>query len=232
MRIILQPAFILHSRAYRDTSLLIDLFTLNYGLIKVIAKGARTPKTKLRGLLLPFVPLLVSWSGKTELYTLGKIEPRNINYHLSGNKLISGLYLNELLIRLLPRHDPQPNIFRIYQKTLEELLKTSNIQAPLRLFEKHLLSEIGYGLRWNKDINDQEIIKEAKYYFIPERGFIKSNDRKQQLIAGSSLLELYNGQFTNATALREIKCLLRVLITNLLDRPLKTPELWNLKKDA
>lgn len=227
MRIILQPAFVLHARAYRDTSLLIDLFTLNHGIINIIAKGARTPKNKLRGLLLPFVPLLVSWSGKTELYSLGKVEPQNINYNLSGNRLISGFYLNELLIRLLHRHDPHPNIFRSYQKTLEALHKSQNIQIALRLFEKQLLNEIGYGLTLTKDIDNQKIIKEETYYYLHEQGFIKSSNQNQQLITGNSLLALHNGQFIDAVMLREIKNLLRAIITKLLDRPLKTPELLN-----
>jgi DNA repair protein RecO (recombination protein O) len=225
MRVILQPAFVLHARPFRDTSLLIDLFTLNHGIIGVIAKGARGPKSKLRGLLLPFVPLLVSWSGKTDLYSLGKAETCQINYNLTGNRLISGFYLNELLIKLLHRHDPHPNLFSTYQKTLTALNQSSNIQIALRLFEKQLLSEIGYGLTLTKDLNNQEIINHETYYYLHEQGFVRSHEEQQQLVSGNSLLALHSGQFNDATALREVKILLRAIITKLLDRPLKTPEL-------
>lgn len=227
MRTNLQPAFVLHARAFRDTSLIIDLFTLNHGIINVIARGARAPKTKLRGLLLPFLPLLVSWSGKTELYNLSKVEPHKSSYHLHGKRLISGFYLNELLIRLMHRHDPHPNIFHFYQAALESLHNSENIQVALRLFEKHLLSEIGYGLRLTKDVDNQEIIKEETYYYAHERGFVKSNDQSQSLLTGSSLLALHNGQFTDTVMLRETKGLLRAIIARLLDRPLKTAELLN-----
>ena len=91
-RVVLQPAYVLHTRAFRDTSLLVDLFTLKYGRISCLARGAKSSKSKLRGLLLSFVPLLVSWSGKSDLVTLGKVEADNLAYNLSGTNLLSGFY--------------------------------------------------------------------------------------------------------------------------------------------
>jgi len=225
MRVALQPAFILHTRPFRDSSLLVYLLTLDYGIVTTVARGARAPKNKLRGLLLPFVPLLISWSGKTELYNLTTVEPHQISYGLSGIRLISGFYLNELLLKLLHRHDAYPNIFHCYQTTLEALHQSKNIQVFLRLFEKKLLAAIGYGLKLNTDIENHEIIHNATYYYEHEQGFVRSNDKNKQLISGNSLIALHNEQFTNAAMLQEIKVLFRHILTKLLDRPLKTPEL-------
>jgi DNA repair protein RecO (recombination protein O) len=227
MRVTLQPAFVLHTRIFGDSSLLVDLFTLNYGIITAIAKGVRAPKAKLRGLLLPFVPLLISWSGKTELYHLSKVEPHQVSYCLLGKSLVCGFYLNELLLRLLHHHDAHPELFHIYQTTIAFLNQAKNIQIALRLFEKRLLMSIGYGLSLTEDVENQKIIHDATYYYVHEQGFVRSNDQRQQLFSGNSLLALHHEQFADSAMLREVKILLRNVIAKRLDRPLKTPELLN-----
>jgi len=229
-RVVLQPAFILHTRSFRDTSLLVDLFTLQYGRISTIARGVRSAKSKSRGLLLPFIPLLASWSGKSELMTLGKIEANGLAYDLSGKKLLSGFYLNELLVRLLARHDPHPDIFHAYQDTLSSLQNVKDVQIALRLFEKQLLAKIGYGLQLTKDIQGKPIAAGQYYYYEQERGFIKCqkdlNINTQSIFSGENLLAFHDNKFKDISALREIKYLMRFIFDHLLDnKPLKSREL-------
>lgn len=225
-RVVLQPAYVLHTRAFRDTSLLVDLFTLKYGRISCLARGAKSSKSKLRGLLLSFVPLLVSWSGKSDLVTLGKIETNNQPYNITGTNLLSGLYLNELLVRLLAHHDPHPNIFRIYQNTLNNLQNNENIQITLRLFEKQLLAEIGYGLQLTKDAQNKPILANNYYHYKYEYGFIKCLEHDQNTFSGKSLLALYNNKLADINTLTEIKHLMRLIYNHLLgDKPLKSREL-------
>jgi len=225
-RVVLQPAFVLHTRAFRDTSLLVDLFTIKYGRISCLARGAKSSKSKLRGLLLPFVPLLVSWSGKSDLVTLSKVETNNQPYNITGTNLLSGLYLNELLVRLLAYHDPHPNIFRAYQNTLNNLQNNENIQITLRLFEKQLLAEIGYGLQLTKDAQNKPILANNYYHYKYEHGFIKCLEHDQNTFSGKSLLALYNNKLADINTLTEIKHLMRLIYNHLLgDKSLKSREL-------
>jgi DNA repair protein RecO (recombination protein O) len=225
-RVVLQPAFVLHTRAFRDTSLIVDFFTLKYGRISCLARGAKSSKSKLRGLLLPFVPLLVSWSGKSDLVTLSKIETNNKPYNITGSNLLSGLYLNELLVKLLAQHDPHPNIFRIYQNTLNNLQNNNNIQITLRLFEKQLLAEIGYGLQLTKDASGQAILSNNYYQYKYEHGFINCFEHEPNAFSGKSLLALHHNKLTDMNTLTEIKHLMRLIYNHLLgDKPLKSREL-------
>jgi len=234
-RVNLQPAFVLHGRPFRDTSLLLELFTLNYGRISAVARGARSAKSKVRGLLLPFVSLLLSWSGKSELMTITKIEPNNLSYNLFGNNLLIGLYLNELLVRLLHRHDPYPNIYREYQNILTFLQDSKQVQARLRLFEKRLLAEIGYGLQLQKDSSGEVISADSTYYYEHELGFVNCRDcqNARTTFSGESLLALARSDLTelnnDAAVLRDIKKLMRLVFATLLNgKPLKSREFFDL----
>ena len=172
MRIVLHPAFILHSRPYRETSVLLDLFTEEYGRISLIARGVRKEKSRLRGLLQPFVPLLVSWQGRTELMTLTTAETNGVPLRLTGECLLSGLYLNELLMKLLHKHDPYPQLYTIYYQTLLKLQAQKLQQKTLRLFEKNLLEELGYGLQFRHDRQGHLFAADSYYHFDTEQGFI------------------------------------------------------------
>jgi DNA repair protein RecO (recombination protein O) len=226
MRVSLQPAFVLHTKYFRDTSLLIYLFTLEYGRVTVVARGARSAKSKSRGLLLPFVPLLVSWSGKTDLMSLSKVETNGLPYNLYGTNLLSGFYLHELLVKLLALHDPYPNVFRTYQATLKQLQDGKNIQAALRLFEKNLINNIGYGLELIKDAHGQAINADNYYCYEYERGFVKSIKNEDTAFSGKSLLALHNNNFADPAILNELKNLMRLILNYLLvDKPIKSREL-------
>src|SRR5690242_11052622 len=120
-RVNLHPAWVLHTRAYSESSLLVEVITMDYGRISGIARGVQRPHSALRGLLRPFVPLLISWSGKTELVSFSKVEALGAPHRLAGRLLLHGFYLNELIMRLLHRYDPHPHLYTAYQQALLSL---------------------------------------------------------------------------------------------------------------
>ena len=136
-------AYVLHSRPYRDTSLLVDFFTLEQGKVSAVAKGARRPNSKLRSSIQPFVPLQITWGGRQELKSLINAEPVAPTMLLQGNALLCGLYVNELLDRLMLPFDPHPQLYVYYQYVLNELLSGEDIEGGLRTFEHRLLAELG-----------------------------------------------------------------------------------------
>lgn len=225
MRISLQPAFVLHSRPYRDTSLIIDLFLQDLGRTAVVARGARS--SRLRAVLQLFSPLVVSCQGKTELLTLTAAEPQGAPLRLSGNHLLSGFYLNELLVRLLHKHDPHPQLYAIYAGTLLDLQQAHDQQKTLRLFEKKLLEELGYGLQLQQDIpNGRPIMPDCFYDFVPEYGF-KLTIESSNAFAGSSLLALAAEELTTLQSLQDAKRLMRLALAPLLGtEPLQSRKLF------
>lgn len=171
----LEPAYLLHTRDYRDTSLLIDLFTPDAGRIGAVARGARRFRrgASQRGLLQPFRPLWVAWSGRGELRTLTAVESRAAPVSLAGYALFSGLYANELMQRLLHRDDPHPDLFAYYEAFLPALASlTGHLDRPLRAFELALLSELGYGVALDMDAYGQPLAMGGQYRFDAGHGLI------------------------------------------------------------
>jgi DNA repair protein RecO (recombination protein O) len=210
MRISLQPAFILHHRPYRETSLLLDVFSQDHGRVALIAKGIRKNRSPLRALLQPFFPLLLSWQGRSELMTLQIAEPQGAPIHLQGECLLSGFYLNELLSRLLQKYDPHPQLYTIYHHTLLELDGIELQQKHLRLFEKKLLHELGYGLQLQ-----QPFVSDRFYRFYPDQGFelYENNTLEHGMIfSGKSLLALAHEQLNDDESLRDAKRLMRIAL--------------------
>ena len=245
-KIILQPAFVLHTRNYKDTSLLVELFTLDHGRLSILARGIRNARSKTYGLCKPFLPLLVSFGGKTDLPILQKIESTSLSYDLNGSVLLSSFYLNELLMRLLNHHQPYPDIYNIYQQTLSNLASHSHLETTLRLFEKYLLKALGFGLQLDVTVNDESILPEQEYKFEfgsglmlakfsgesnldPagwRRGTTRPGDQSPNFL-GSSLLALHNNNLTTVRELKDAKRLLRAVLANLLgNKPLKSRELF------
>jgi DNA repair protein RecO (recombination protein O) len=147
MRVEQQPAFILHSRPYRETSLLIDCLTRDYGRIGLVARGVRRERARIaRALLQPLTPVQLGWSGRGELATMNQVESTAAGFDLQGDALLCALYLNELVLRLTPRQDPQPNLFADYLNTLTRLARGEPQAWTLRRFERDLLAHLGYGL--------------------------------------------------------------------------------------
>lgn len=232
MRVLLQTSVILHRRPYRDTSLLLEIFSLDYGRVGLVARGAMTGRVRWKGLLQPFTPLLLSWSGTGELATLTKAEEVGHRLSWPPRRVLAGWYANELLLRLLPRLDPQPRLFAAYRDLLTELVAAEDEEPPLRCFERCLLEELGYGLSLEREaVSGAPIVAGESYRYILDQGPIAaSRTRNGILISGRSLLALRDGVLNNPDVLSEIKHLTRAALANQLQgRPLKTRELYRRK---
>ncbi|HJT97690.1 MAG TPA: DNA repair protein RecO, partial [Rhodanobacteraceae bacterium] len=142
-----QPAFILHARAWRETSLLVEAFTRDHGRVGLVARGVRNPKSRLsRSSLQPLQPLLLDWSTRGELGTLIQAEQAGTPWRLGGDALIAGMYVNELVLKLSSRNDPHPRAFAAYTECLARLAEETDIAWTLRRFERDLLADLGYAL--------------------------------------------------------------------------------------
>ena len=215
-----QSAFLLQHRPYSETSLLVDLFTEKSGRITAIAKGARRLKSSYRGVLLPFQPLSVLFTGKGDVKTLTGAEPVGSRIILSRDHLMCGFYLNELLIKFLHRHDPHERLFDRYWQCIHELLNQSDQESALRYFEKVLLEEIGYGLQLEYDQTTGEtIVPNCRYRYRPGLGaFVEqADDRSGVEIHGESLIALRLESALNHRSQKEVKQLHRVIFSDLLE---------------
>lgn len=234
MRVLLQPAFILHRRPYRNSSLLLEAFSQECGRLSLVARGATAPRSRLKGLLQPFAPLLLSWIGAGELATLTAAEDTGLPAPLPSNRVVAGLYVNELLVRLLPRLDPLPELFAAYQNLLAELATDSGEEPPLRRFEKRLLEQLGYGLTLDREADSgAAIVAEAQYRYVVDRGPLATSETGTGvLISGRGLLALRDDRFADPAVLNEVKRLTRAaLAEQLRGRTLKTRELYRIKRE-
>jgi DNA repair protein RecO (recombination protein O) len=229
----LHNAFILHTRPYRDTSLIAELFTVDEGRLSVMARGVRSARTKQKSLLQPFTPILVAYAGRGELLSLRRLEPTGNAFNLPAQALFSGFYLNELLMRLLHRHEPHPNLFQAYLSTLKRLQMSVGqviaIEQALRNFELILLHELGYGLALQKEATGVAILASQYYQFIPEQGLQVTdvNNNASGLFSGASILALHQDQLIEKEHLLAAKRLLRMALAPLLgNKPLKSRELF------
>lgn len=235
MRVLLQPAFILHRRPYRDTSLLLEAFSRECGRLGLVARGAVAPRSRLKGLLQPFTPLLLSWSGTGELVTLTAAEEAGPPVSLLPGQAPSGLYVNELLVRLLPRHDPHPELFVAYGAVLAELAAATVAEPALRRFEKRLLRELGYGLTLDCEASSGAlIVAEESYRYVLDRGPLAASQTQDGIpISGRGLLALRDESFTDPAVLREVKRLTRAALAEQLQgRALKTRELYRVRRES
>lgn len=224
----LEPAFILHQRPYRDTSALLEVFSRAQGRVGLIARGARGPRAQQRGLLQPFQPLLLSWGGRGELGSLQQVEANGVLQRLPGAVMYSGFYLNELLMRLLQRHDPHPELFEAYADTLVHLPVAT--ERALRLFEKQLLDSLGYGLLLDQDaLSGEPIDPAALYRYELETGpvAVAGSLVRGLCVRGSSLLSLAADDLRDAQSLGDCKRLMRAALGLYLgERELKTREVF------
>lgn len=221
-RVSLQSAYVLHRRPYRETSYLVEIFTHEYGRLTVIAKGVKKIKSTTQGLLQPFVPLLVSWAGKSELMSLAQVDVRGQVRQLKGDCLFAGFYLNELMMALLHKWDPHPKLYLAYEQTLVALQSETLDQKVLRSFEKTLLEELGYGLLSKESAQAGHHFEVDKYYrFVPEQGFVISGlgedvKAKSTVFSGKSLLAIANEDWTDDDSIKDAKRLTRFLLAPLL----------------
>lgn len=212
-RVDAQPAFVLHSYPFRETSLIVEVFSRDHGRLALIARGARRPRAAMRGLLMAFQPLELGWAGRGEVPMLMKAEWQGGQPLLSGAALYCAYYLNELLINLLPREDAHERLFAQYAATLRRFADGVQ-EADLRRFEKALLEELGYGLTLTTDSRGAPIDPAADYVYEIERGPVPVGEATatSSVIPGRVLLDLAAGHFADPQALVRCKHLMRGLI--------------------
>jgi len=224
---LLQPAYVLHSRPYRESSLILDVLTKDLGKVALIAKSIRKNNSNLSALLQPFVPLLVSFTGRSQLQTLTHVEQINTAIGLEGVALYCGYYLNELIMHFLKVHDPHPEVFQEYSICLNYLERNPvNVETGLRLFEINLLESIGYALQLSYDFESEKPIDpKNKYHYIPEYGPKVSINGA---ISGKTINAIKLKKLENTQILVETKLLLRQVIEfHLQGKTLKTRTLIN-----
>ncbi len=237
VRAVSQDAFVLHVRPYRETSAIAELMTLEHGRVSVVARGVRGRKRKGAETLMPFARLLVGWTGRGQLRTLTSQEW--IEHHwLVGKSLYAGLYVNELMLRLLRSDDPHAQLFHGYALTVSELAGQVSIEAPievliekrLRCFEKLLLKECGYELVFDRDADTGErVLAQAQYFLEPDFGFRRVSAGKDTASGyrGAALLAIAADQFDEAEVRRVAKRIMReALAPHLGDRPLHSRALF------
>lgn len=226
----LEPVFLIHRRAFRETSAILEVFSRDHGRLGLVARGVYRRQSPLRAALTPFVPLLMSWSGRGELATLRAVEVASVVDGLLGDALLSALYINELLMRLTHRHDPHPELFDAYDLAIRDLGCGQTIEQTLRVFEKRILEAIGYGpiLECEADAGPA-VLGNERYRYVVDRGPTREPQPNGEFIeiAGETLLLLAKEQPLNDAAKKEAKRLMRFLLAaHLGGRPLASRELF------
>ena len=227
-RIQLEPAYILHSRSFRETSLIVDAFTREHGRVAVVARGVKSPRSRWRNVLQPFRPLLLSWNQKSDLGTLTAADQVASPPALQGQALSCGLYLNELLMRLLHRGDPHAEVFERYRHLLSELASEAPPQPLLRVFEKQLLEAIGYAMLLEREYGSGDEIQLERWYdYHPQRGPVAVSGPGKNRVSGAALLALHaeNLQTENLPELRML--MRRGIGYHLGDKPLASLSLFS-----
>jgi DNA repair protein RecO (recombination protein O) len=210
-----QPAFVLHAYPFRETSLIVEVFARDFGRVALLARGARRPRSALRGLLLGFQPLELAWAGKGEVQTLMKAEWQGGQPLLAGKALFCGYYLNELLMHLLPREDAHERLFSVYAETLRRFADGVH-ESDLRRFERALLQELGYGLTLETDAMGIPLDPAGHYAYEIERGLMRlpRPGSSALSVSGKTLIDLAAEDFTDPRSLTEAKQLMRALIAH------------------
>jgi DNA repair protein RecO (recombination protein O) len=212
----LEPGYVLHAYPYKETSLIVEVFSRRFGRIGLLARGARRPRSAMRGVLLAFHPLRLTWSASAELGTLISAEWGGGQATLAGIGLMCGFYLNELLLRLLPRDDPHENLFDAYAAALESLSLEKNQAPVLRSFERRLLVELGYAPVLDRDAASGAGIEPGKWYeYEPERGPVETRrDGGESVVSGRTLLDMAADDYGDARTREEARRLMRALIAD------------------
>ena len=235
MTLAMQPAWVLGRQSYRDSSYLVHFLTASDGRLSAVVKGAHRKQRggMMAALMQPFQPLLVKFGGNSELKYVAAAESAGISRTLGGETLFSGLYLNELLTRLLPKFDAVPRLFAAYCDAIEVISTSADPELTLRRFELLLLAELGYQIQWQRDFEDRPIQETAIYTYQPERGFVSSQETDMSLVvSGVQLQRLADWQRTSCAldqlCQAKLKGIMRVAIDQRLSgRPLKVREAVN-----
>jgi len=208
-----EPGYVLHAYPYKETSLVVEALTRSFGRVGLLARGARRPRSVLRGVLLAFHPLRLSWSASAELGTLIAAEWSGGQPALAGTGLMCGFYLNELLLKLLPREDPHERLFDAYAASLARLAAGDSQAAALRGFERRMLAELGYAPLLERDAASGARIDGAKRYcYQPDRGPVEAPSDDAQALSGQTLLDIAADEYGRAATRDEARRLMRALI--------------------
>ena len=222
-----QSVYVLHSYPFKETSLVVELFSQQFGRVAAVAKGARRPRSAMRGMLQSFQFLTGTWSGKNELKTLHSLDWAHGLVNLQGEALMCGFYMNELLLRLLPREDAHEALFEYYQTTLNTLSKSNDLATHLRRFELKLLQELGYAVPLIADEHGEVISANKQYRYEAEFGARALHVTQNGVqVSGSTLLDMANDHYENSFTQSQSKQLMRYLLAHYLgDKPLHTRQL-------
>lgn len=230
MRISHQPGYILHTRPYRESSLLIDIFTRGYGRTTLLAKGIRRLNSRQRSAMMPFSLLSMGWAGRGELPVLTQAEHDGPVRNLTGLQLLCGFYANELVSRLLHQHDPHPALFDAYDCYLESLGSGVDVELNLRLFEKNLVGELGYAMELEHEADGRtRIDPDAHYRYVPTQGAVRVDVAEEGALTlrGATLLAFAQGALSSRADLIACKQLMRGIINHHLgQRTLSTRSLF------
>jgi len=224
----LHCSYILHRRPYRETSFILDCFSAEFGRVGVVARGAARRRKRGGVNMQPFQQYQISWFGRSELLTLIKLEPQGRVLPLAGERLFSGFYVNELLTRVTTRHDPNPELYAVYDRTLSELAAPSGpIEPLLRNYEKSLLDACGYGMQLLEEGSSGEQIDPAeRYRYLVEQGPLLSGTDGLE-VSGATLLALAGVREYRVAELADAKRLMRFVLQHYIgDRPLSSRSLF------
>jgi DNA repair protein RecO (recombination protein O) len=225
-----EPGYVLHSYPFKETSLVVELFTRNFGRVGLVAKGARRPASPLRGALMAFQPLLLAWSGKSELKVLHRAEWQGGHAQLAGLPLICGFYLNELLLKLLARDDPHAGLYAHYEGALDMLRQGEPAAVVLRRFERRMLAELGYALPLAHDAHGEPVLPERTYCYVVERGPVDVEEGvppgESPELSGQALLDMDRDEYGDPSTVQQAKALMRHVVNHYLGgKPLHTRQL-------
>lgn len=226
-RVYLQPAYILQQRSYRETGLIIDAFTRDFGRVSVLAKGVKKARSKTQALLQPFMPLHLTFAGKSELKTLTDVEWAGSSFQpLHGLTLYCGFYVNELTAGFLHKDDPHPDVFADYSQCLAELRGQAAFEAVLRNYELNLIEKTGYGLHLAYDFfHGRPVDPQKKYHLNADLSPVETVDG---IYTGKALQAIQARNFSEPEILAEAKVLLRsVLNIHLQGKPLNSRKVLN-----
>ena len=223
-----QRCFVLHRRPYTETSLILDVFSEEHGRVSILAKGARSKRSNLKGVLQPFTPLLLKWFGKGSMRTLKQAEPISLGIPLSGINLYSAMYINELVARVVESETAYPELFHDYLSALTELAQCDNPEPALRRFELALLSSLGYGVDFLHCAGSGEPVSDnMTYRYREQKGFIASVRQDNLSFLGNELVAISERRFLTKSQLQAAKRFTRIALKPYIgSKPLKSRELF------
>ncbi|MEX0942082.1 MAG: DNA repair protein RecO [Pseudomonadales bacterium] len=226
----LVDAYVLHTRKYRDTSLIVELFTREEGRVAAVIRGARGKRSRVAGQIRPFKRFMLSWFGRGELKTVKIMDFPYASIDLAGKSLLLGLYVNELLYRVTGKFDPMPGIFEEYARLLADMASGGPVNIPLRRFELTLLNELGYGITFESEAGSGRPVEAGSWYrYVPDEGFHEIHEPPAGLYGykGEHLIAITNGELAEADVDASAKRVIRASFAALLgDRELKSRELF------